>query len=375
MKHIIKGTIKILLLWIVKRIPLGNYIVFESYPDFSDNSKNVYDEMINRGLSHDYKMIWLYKNKSTKHQYNNTKFVRFDSFGSFYYRIRAKAIICCNRFVEPFTDKQFSIFLGHGTAIKNIGKYLIPQTIKYSLAASPNTAQMRANEFKISENKVIPLGFPRNDDLTNKPIDLHRFFKNEYNRIVIWYPTFRQHTSGSKTGSSCTIPLLQNKDNIISINKVCSDLKILLVIKPHFAQNISFIKKMDTSNIIFIDDTFFIKNEISSYAFLGNCDALLTDYSSVYFDFSLCDKPIGLVWEDYDMYKKNPGFAIDMDYAMKGGYKIYTAKDLIAFFTLLCKGEDTLKKERREIRDCFNISTDGKNTNRVVDFIIDKMPR
>ncbi len=147
---------------------------------------------------------------------------------------------------------------------------------------------------------------------------------------------------------------------------------MLVVLKPHFAQDVSAIKALDLSNIIFISDDFFLQNDITSYRFVGSCDALLTDYSSIYFDYTLCDKPIGLIWEDYEEYAKNPGFAVDMDAAMKGGVKIYTLEELENFVQDVATGVDRLKQERREVRDLYNYSTDGKNSERVVDFLIEK---
>ena len=84
------------------------------------------------------------------------------------------------------------------------------------------------------------------------------------------------------------------------------------------------------------------------------------------------DKPIGVIWEDIEKYKEDPGFALDLDYYLKGAEKIYTIDELCQFVEEVARGEDKLCNERREIRDIVNSSIDGKNTERVVDFIIKK---
>ena len=99
---------------------------------------------------------------------------------------------------------------------------------------------------------------------------------------------------------------------------------------------------------------------------------MITDYSSIYFDYLLCNKPIGAVWEDIEEYKKNPGFCIDVNYYMKGAFKIYNLSDLIKFISDVSNNIDNLKKEREEICKYANYSKDGKNSERVVDFIIEK---
>lgn len=43
-------------------------------------------------------------------------------------------------------------------------------------------------------------------------------------------------------------------------------------------------------------------------------DLLITDYSSIFFDFALLNKPIILLNYDEDEYKKERGFYIDLDY-------------------------------------------------------------
>ena len=67
-----------------------------------------------------------------------------------------------------------------------------------------------------------------------------------------------------------------------------------------FRQDISYIQKYALSNICFIDDAFFRRNNITSYEFVGSCDALITDYSSIYFDYLLCGKPAAVIWEDIE---------------------------------------------------------------------------
>ena len=47
------------------------------------------------------------------------------------------------------------------------------------------------------------------------------------------------------------------------------------------------------------------------YPFLGSCDYLLTDYSSVFIDFDITGKPIGFVMDDIDEYRNTRGLYFD----------------------------------------------------------------
>ena len=225
--------------------------------------------------------------------------------------------------------------------------------------------------FRFPLNKCIPLGYPRNDEMINANLNLSLYF-GHFKKYIIWYPTVRQFKGGGKTGSKEPIPILFYKDNAIKLNKSASKLGVLIIIKPHFAQATEYIKKMALSNIRFINDDFFLNNNISSYSLVGSCDALLTDYSSVYYDYLLKNRPIGLIWEDLEEYKKNPGVIKEFDFFMKGGIKIYNCNDLVKFIETVSKGEDSLMSQRREICSLANVSTSPDNAARVTNFIIEK---
>ena len=148
---------------------------------------------------------------------------------------------------------------------------------------------------------------------------------------------------------------------------------MLIVLKPHFAQDVTYIKDMKLSNIRFIGDDFFEENNICSYEFITGCDALITDYSSVYFDYTLCDKPIAVIWEDIEEYKKNPGLINDYEHYLRGAEKLYNLTDLKEYISRVSHGIDLLKNERNDVMREVNISGDGKNAERVVNYIIEQI--
>ncbi len=363
---------------LLSAIPTKKLIVFESSPDLSDNTKAVFDEMIRRNLNDTYRMVWLVskkhdglpklKNVSYCDQGFNSR-----SFAWWYYRLFAKANICCNGFLPTFRKGQTSFYLTHGTAIKSVRNYYtVLPGIDYMLIDGEGTRDMMAYELNYDVNKIYALGFPRNDILVKSSRDVHALFPgHEQDKIAVWYPTFRQHKNGL-TATAKALPFLHDEEQAAKLNELAKAAGVLLVLKPHFAQDISKIKACNFSNILFINDSFFAEHDISSYEFIAGCDAMISDYSSVYFDYLLCDKPIGLVWEDYEEYKRTVSFAIDMDRYMKAGEKIYTIDDFAVFLQNLSSGTDPLKAERAEVCAWANYSRDGESAKRVVDFIVDK---
>ncbi len=364
---------------ILSLIPTKKIIVFESVPDLSDNTKAVFDEMIRRGMNQRYKMVWLVSKKTDAlPQYPNvsyfTKGFSKKSLAWWYYRLFAKVNICCNQVVSTFRRGQTSFYLTHGTAIKSVRSYYtLPQSIDYVVVDGEGTREMMAYELNYDFQKTVALGFPRNDVLTQDTAQMvHALFPgHEDEKIAVWYPTFRQHKNGM-TATTKPLPFLHDEEQASKLNELASKAGVLLVLKPHFAQDISKIQAQNFSHIHFINDSFFTEHNLTSYEFIAGCDAMITDYSSVYHDYLICDKPIGLVWEDYEEYKNTVNFAVDMDHYMKAGEKIYTMDDFDVFLHNLSTGNDLLKNERAEISAWSNYSRDGKSAQRVTDFIIEK---
>ena len=232
-----------------------------------------------------------------------------------------------------------------------------------------------AYEFNADIKRTVALGYPRNDILVSSKRDISDLFpKNRNDKKIVWYPTFRQHKNSSLNlnATDNSLPLLHDEKQAEKLNDIAKENSVLIILKPHFAQDVSKIKAKNLSNIKFIDDEFYVKNNITSYEFIANCDALITDYSSVYYDYLMCDKPIGIVWDDYEEYKKNVNFAVDMDYHMKAGEKIYNIQDFELFIKNLTLNIDNLKEERKEISEWANFARDGKSAHRVVSFIMEK---
>ncbi len=378
MKNRIKNFIKKVVGFAFSLLPLSRVIIFESAPDFSDNTKAVYDEMLRRGLNRKYKLVWLaFNNDSRLAKAKNVQVLRnasrLDNIKKYYFLCRARCIVCCNHFIRK-NDKRIPVFyLTHGTPSKSTRNYYtIPSYIDYCTVPSEGVAEIYSYHLNFPIEKIYPLGFPRNDDL-HRNIDVKAALGTKCDKVVVWYPTFRQMKRNLvKTASTHALPIIHDSEMAKHINDVAAKNNTLIVLKPHFAQDLSYIKELGLSNIRFIDDSFFTEHGMTSYQFVGSCDALITDYSSIYYDFTLCDKPIAAIWEDIEEYKQNPGLIDNFEYYMKGAEKVYTADELGKFISDVANGIDNLKEERNEIKNLANYSTDGKNSERVVDFIIEK---
>lgn len=378
-----------LLTLIMKFLPLKNYIVFESIPTYTDNTKAVFDMLLEQGFNKHYKLFWLTnddvdenilkleKNKnvfllSEQSNKNVFKGVLFRIYSSFVLHF-AKLFISCNGFFTKFNPKQHNINLAHGEALKNCrGKYSLPNDVDKVMCLSDYLAEYDAYNFSCSIEKMLPLGYPRNDELFGEKIDLEKIFVNSsFEKSIFWMPTFRQHKNGKVNSSSVSFPIIYTTEIAENLNEFAKQKKVLLIIKPHPAQDISKISEMHLSNLEFINNEFLRKKSISNYELLRSVDAMITDYSSVYYDYMLCDKPIGLCFDDFDEFEKNNGFTVDPNYIFTGGEKIYNANDLMSFINRISESIDVLSVERNELKNVCHNHVDNNSTKRVVNYIFD----
>jgi len=350
------------------------YILMESVPDYADNTLAVYNYMIEKKLCKDLELVWRAYKKTKKDARSVLLDKTFVSGLRYnYFLARSKILVFCNNTISKTDKKQISIFLCHGSKSKMTrGSYEAPKDLDYILVQADMFKEATKYGYNLSEKtQMITLGYPRNDDLLiEHNIDRNKVFNKEFKKLIIWYPTFRQPKNGQKNVSSLTLPVIHDEEAAKVINEKAKELGILIALKPHFAQNTDFIKNNNLSNIVIFDDDFLVNNNIRSYQLLSLSDSLLTDYSSVYYDYLLCDKPIGLIWEDYDEYKKGQGFALDPDVVYSGGEKIFNVEDFCAYLERIAKGEDILKEERTKIKNLSNVYQDANSSKRVAEFIV-----
>ena len=374
----IKKGIQDLRKWVLDHVPLGNHIVFESFPVYTDNTKAVYDEMVRQGLHKKYKFIWLYLDRETIPEgVSHARFVKYpgENWLKNQYVIwllhTARALISCNEPLPRQREDQYAFFLMHGAALKRVkSHYRVPEELDDILSFSRYLAPLEEESVGCDPAKMRVLGFPRNDILLESPLDVHKLFPDrEFRKLVYWMPTYRQHMSGGIDTSSISLPIIYNEQIAERINAAAREAGVLVVLKPHFAQDVSRLMDIDLSNLVLINDAFLRDNRVLNYELLGKADALLTDYSSVYHDYLLTGRPIGLCWDDYEEFLRREGFAVDVDRVMAGGEKLYTPEDLCGFLTRLAAGEDVLRKEREEVFRMIHDYRDAGSSRRVVEHI------
>lgn len=364
---------------------LQNVIVIEAEKGTRENTRAVFLEMLRRGWENDYRFVLVTDDpKSLLHW--KTKRISIYSrprYGKniwahlrlLWPKFRAVMIVDENIQIRKKCSETIHILLTHGSPVKNVHNYYTcsPDT-DYVLSQSAFWDSINEYQLCVSREKLITLGFPRNDDLYSSQVSMKELFGEHFRKVVVWYPTYRQHKDHF-SHSSISLPVLHDEKTAKQINSCAAKYDILLVIKPHPAQDLSVIRALNLDHLKFIYDDFFIEHGITAHEFLAKTDAMITDYSSIVFDYILTGKPIALTFEDYEEYKEKVGFAIDMDILRSCSTMLDTVEDFERFFRDLVEGNDPLKEKREEVMRLTNTYLDGNSTKRVVDWMEELLNR
>ena len=109
--------------------------------------------------------------------------------------------------------------------------------------------------------------------------------------------------------------------------------------------------------------------ECTLYELLAQTDALITDYSSVYFDYLLTDRPIALTIADKEEYFTHFTLAFpDYKEAVKGFY-IETFSQLSSFLAEIAKGVDSAREERMPVKEKYHTKDAGNSAKAIVDLL------
>ena len=108
---------------------------------------------------------------------------------------------------------------------------------------------------------------------------------------------------------------------------------------------------------------------------MGKTDALVTDYSSVYYDYLLTDKPIGLTVDDIDTYIKARGFVYEDPKEVLKGVYIKSTDELLSFFSDVKNENDKYLNERTEIKNKIHKYQNGSSAEMIGEHIYGRLEK
>ena len=221
-------------------------------------------------------------------------------------------------------------------------------------------------------DNLLVIGMPRIDLLFKHKDCLRKLTKDKkYKKTILCMETYKQskHFNDSTSTHSYGINILSSISELEKLNHKLVEEDTLLLIKPHPYQDLSCISSKNYENILFIFDEQLKAKDIQLYELLENTDALITDYSSVYYDYLLLNRPIGFTIGDMEEYRR--GFIIPDPIGEMPGEKIKCLEDLFAFIEHVSCGIDDFSNERHALINNVFDYPDDKNSERLYKFLIE----
>lgn len=368
---------KILMVFYYKK-PLKNIIILESHNDFDCNAGALYKFALKNKINNKYKLVWFLKNRCDLKLPQNVDYVYLNkpSFKKNYYLLNAKFILCDNSMQHVYRAEQISMYLSHAAiTVKNCKDYYhIPKDITYYLAPSkfyaPITAEMYS--FPYPNEKEVILGYPCHDIFFDNSIsDINKITNKAFRKKILWMPTFRVgggfKRNDSRLDLPLGIPIFSDLEELEKVNRFLNSMESLLIIKLHPMQDLKSIKLKSFSNIFVLSGKDIKEKRIDNYSLIKGADALVSDYSSVAFDFLHLNKPLAFTADDRDSYKL--GFAYEKMEELLPGEIILDNHEFLRFLEKVITGTDEYAEKRRSVYQNIFQFHDGDSCKRIFDFL------
>ncbi|MFI9050105.1 CDP-glycerol glycerophosphotransferase family protein [Streptomyces sp. NPDC053427] len=298
------------------RLPIKKRtVVFESHlgKQYSDSPRAIYEEMRRQGL--DFEAIWSYTG-SPKEFPQDVTLVRRWSLPYLKALAQAEFWVDNQSYPLKLTKRPETTYLQtwHGSALKNMGfdqPALKAQTRRQQaeqqrsldrfdrfLCRSEHDVRTLAKAFRLKEKTLLRVGYPRNDALVKsrqREAELGHRERGELaaelgipddKTVLLYAPTFRK--AGGRHGRF-TLPF-----DVERFAEQFGDRYVLLV-RSHYLNHVVLPPTVE-GRVIDVS----ARHDVTPVLELA--DGLITDYSSVMFDYALLDRPLVFFTYDYDEY-------------------------------------------------------------------------
>lgn len=364
-------------------------VMMASNPDFSDNARALFDYMINQKEFEEWEFVWVVKQGFCKPKESKARFIlnsdsAFSKDGLIYYYhlFTSKYLFCTHsHFVAANPKKQVSVCLWHGTMLKRIcamnereKNQPRKDQYRYFVSSSKFYVDFFCKSFLCKSEQVLISGYPRNDFLFQDTNILSGLGIDKacFDKIVVYMPTFRTPVGRSYTDSDARVQTcfnLDDKSSMLALSNRLKNQNMLLVVKWHPADTRQGLS-INMPNIMFVNNYFFATCGLQVYHLLHYADALITDYSSVFCDYMLLDRPIAFDIADMESYADNRGFVFDKPLDYMPGYIIKNGHDLNVFIDDIANGVDKSANKRHELYSVYNDFCDDQASARIVNLTI-----
>ncbi len=357
-----------------RRLPIDeNLAVFAAYwyRGYACNPAAIYEKT--RELAPHIRCVWIVKPGARKSMPEGVDYVV--AGGAEYYRTLARAKYFVNNvnFPDHLVKRpgQVHLMTQHGTPLKKMGldqmeypvgandmdfKALITRSDRWDYLVSSNPLSTEAWERGFPcKYEMLEIGYPRNDRLVTATDEERARLRAEIGipegaTAILYAPTHRDYQ--------------RRYSPMFDIGKVVEQLgqDHVLLLRAHYYYKIkNMAADLGWPEGRVIDVSGHRSVEELSIA----SDALLTDYSSIMFDYANLDRPIVIYANDWETYKLTRGVNFDLT-ATPPGVVATTETELVDAFVSRAAWSDTAQKAREAFRARFCPWDDGHAAERAV---------
>lgn len=343
---------------------------------YADNSKYMF-EYVNKNCPK-IRAVWLTRNKNVVNEVRKNKYECYHMFSlkGIWFSLRANVAFETegNWDTSPFVNREKSkvIQLWHGIAGKAAGwkdENGNPMYDKESqrimssfwwMGTSQKYIDVFSHYYGIPRERFYLTGYPRNDTFVTKPHNMYiesLMSKHLGCKWIIYMPTHRNF--GKESISSI--------EEFMYVDEMLRKENVYMVYKPHFHELKNVLSYEDKfTNIILAKEQ---EKFADVYSYIHYFDLLISDYSSIVYDFLCSNKPIVLFTYDIEKYRKTDAGLMDYYESIPAGPFTYTWKETLEkSFELLTN--DTWVEKRCICRNLFHPYDDGNNCKRVYEAVI-----
>ncbi|MBM7560129.1 CDP-glycerol glycerophosphotransferase family protein [Marinitoga litoralis] len=302
--------------------------------------------------------------------------------------IKSSKYVCTSHDINVFLKRKDQIFIQfwHGIPLKAMGlldntekrkNYILRVWKKYDyiISSSPLYNTLLNSTTGNYNGKYIITGFPRTDYFSKGR--LNEIIEKKDKKVILFIPTFRKGyiSRDVKEGVERNKNIFGMKEFDINEFQVFLEKNNLLFIAKLHPIEEKYYKKiyenMNLNNFVFLSQNALSSKDIDLYEILSDSDMLITDYSSIYFDYLLLNKPMIFINNDIEEYIKVRGLLLHPYDFWTPGDKVKTQQELQKSILYNLKQDEYLER-RNILKDMFFVFKDNNSCERIYKKIFGK---
>ncbi len=328
-------------------LPHRKTVIFESGDNFFDNGFVFANYAANHPFYKKFKLVCIGKRTNIKRESLDSRLSYFTYDDSFKkrmkflkYSIRAKYIFFSyDNYWKYFKLRKNTkiFFIRHGAfPIKSVKDYYDSmfnnKNHYYVLSTTPFVKKQLEDNYPYSNVSYFLSGMPRCDLIKKDKSSLvfEKLGINKEAKLIIIATTFRHFDNPNISFFNDEFPIKLSNNDIKELNKKASEKNIVLIFKLHHAQFCN-ISDFSYSNLMFIDNNLLEENNLNNFDLFNASSALVTDYSGIFMDYLLTNKPLGFILNDIEKYNDKRGFTISNFVDYLPGEKILSKEQFFSF--------------------------------------------